>query len=56
MNIFFIYLLCGWGICFGGYIVCNKMRKYNNLIYYDLSNKIIKYKRSKNKTHINNKN
>ena len=47
MDSLFIYIFCGWGICITGYIILNKISKYNNITYYDLSDKIIKYKKSK---------
>jgi hypothetical protein len=56
VNTIFIYIFCGWGIGLTGYIILNKMEKYNNMTYYNLSDKVIKYKRIKDKTNIHKKN
>jgi len=50
MEKMFIYLFGIWGIGMVGYITLNKASKYNNRNYYDISDKIIKYRRIKNKT------
>lgn len=48
----FIIVGVSWISGMGIYIFCNKAKKYNNLIFYDISDKVIKYKKIKEKTNI----
>jgi hypothetical protein len=41
----FTLIFIGWGIGITGYVVLNKMNKYNNRNFYDVKSQVKKYKR-----------
>lgn len=55
MSYLFPIIFGGWGIGMIGYMILNHSKKYNNLTFYNVSDKVIKYKRIKDKTNINKK-
>lgn len=55
MKNIFVILFIGWGVSMIGYITINKANKYNNLNYFDVSDRIRKYKKSDEKININKK-
>jgi hypothetical protein len=47
MEVMFGWIIGGWAVGMTSYIILSKKKKYNNLTYYNVKDKVKKFKRVK---------